>query len=258
MAQPLRFQHFEVLTRPDGSPHLLGKGAMGLTYKAFDRNLLSLAVIKVISPQYATHPAARQRFLQEAQSMAKIKHPNVADVFFLGDSDHGPFYAMEFCDGPSVQDYVEEKGPLDPADALTLTMQAASALQAVEKIGLIHRDIKPSNLLLVNDAQGRSTLKLIDFGLARDVMRDAANPNLSQGGFVGTPTFASPEQLLEQEDLDIRSDIYSLGITLWFMVCGRPPFGGSQFEVMFHHVNTPPPGTGCRRCPTPRARCCGR
>ena len=241
MPAPLLFQHFEVLTRPDGSPHLLGKGAMGLTYKAFDRNLLSLAVIKVISPQYAQHPAARQRFLQEAQSMAKIKHPDVADVFFLGDSPQGPFYAMEFCDGPSVQDFVEEKGALTPVDALNLTLQAVSALQAVEQAGLIHRDIKPSNLLLVNDPQGRTMLKLIDFGLARDVMREGGAANLSHGGFVGTPTFASPEQLLEQEDLDIRSDIYSLGITLWFMLSARPPFSGSQFEVMFHHVNTPPP-----------------
>ena len=241
MAKPLRFQHFEVLTRPDGSPHLLGKGAMGLTYKAFDRNLLSLVVVKVIAPELMGRPEARQRFLQEAQSMAKIKHPNVADVFFLGDSPQGVFYAMEFCDGPSMQEYVEERGPMDPGDVLTLGLQAAQALQAVERHNLIHRDIKPSNMILVNDAQGRSQIKLIDFGLARDILRDARDPTTSQGSFVGTPTFASPEQLLEQDDLDIRSDIYSLGITLWFMLSGRSPFGGSQFEVMFHHVNTPPP-----------------
>ena len=241
MAKPLRFQHFEVLTRPDGSPHLLGKGAMGLTYKAFDRNLLSLVVVKVIAPELMNRPEARQRFLQEAQSMAKIKHPNVADVFFLGDSPQGVFYAMEFCDGPSMQEYVEERGPMDPGDVLALGLQTAHALEAVEKNNLIHRDIKPSNLILVNDAQGRSQIKLIDFGLARDILRDSRDPNTSQGSFVGTPTFASPEQLLEQEGLDIRSDIYSLGITLWFMLSGRAPFGGSQFEVMFHHVNTPPP-----------------
>lgn len=242
MAHPLRFQHFEVLARPDGSPHVLGKGAMGLTYKAFDRNLHSLAVVKVIAPQLAGRPEARQRFLQEAQAMAKIQHPHVADVFHLGDSPHGVFYAMEFCDGPSTQEYVEEKGPVDPGDVLNLGLQAAQALEEVHRHNLIHRDIKPSNLLLVSDAQGRSQVKLIDFGLARDMLRDAErDPNLSQGGFVGTPTFASPEQLLEQDDLDIRSDIYSLGITLWFMLAGRPPFSGSQFEVMFHHVNSPPP-----------------
>ncbi|MFN0125113.1 MAG: protein kinase domain-containing protein [Verrucomicrobiales bacterium] len=242
MAQPLRFQHFEVLTRPDGSPHVLGKGAMGLTYKAFDRNLLSLAVVKVIAPALAGRPEARQRFLQEAQNMAKIKHPHIADVFYLGDSPQGVFYAMEFCDGPSVQEYVEEHGALDPGDVLTFALQAASALQAVESHHLIHRDIKPSNVLLVNDVQGKSQIKLIDFGLARDLVPAASgDPGLSQGGFVGTPTFASPEQLLEQEDLDIRSDLYSLGVTLWFMLSGRPPFSGSQFEVMFHHVNSPPP-----------------
>ncbi|RYD34804.1 MAG: hypothetical protein EOP86_10085 [Verrucomicrobiaceae bacterium] len=247
MASPLRFQHFEVLTRADGSPHLLGKGAMGLTYKAFDRNLLSFAVVKVMAPEHANRPEARQRFLQEAQSMARISHPNVADVFFLGESAQGVFYAMEFCDGPSTQEYVEEHGPLNPVDALTLGQQAAEALRAVQRNHLIHRDIKPSNMILVNDVQGRPQAKLIDFGLARDVV---TNPDLSQGGFVGTPTFASPEQLLEQEGLDIRSDIYSLGITLWFMLCGRPPFSGSQFEVMFHHVNTPPPWERLPHMPT--------
>lgn len=238
MASPLRFQHFEVLTRADGSPHLLGKGAMGMTYKAFDRNLLSFAVVKVMAPEHAGRPEARQRFLQEAQSMARISHANVADVFFLGDSPQGVFYAMEFCDGPSTQEYVEEHGPVNPLDVFLLGQQAAEALGAVQRNNLIHRDIKPSNIILVHDAQGRPQIKLIDFGLARDVV---TNPDLSQGGFVGTPTFASPEQLLEQEGLDIRSDIYSLGITLWFMLCGRAPFSGSQFEVMFHHVNTPPP-----------------
>ncbi len=215
---------------------------MGLTYKAFDRNLLSLAVVKVIAPALAGRPEARQRFLQEAQNMAKIKHPHVADVFYLGDSPQGVFYAMEFCDGPSVQEYVDEHGALDPGDVLTFALQAASALQAVESRHLIHRDIKPSNILLINDVQGTSQIRLIDFGLARDQTPAAAgDPGLSQGGFVGTPTFASPEQLLEQDHFDIRSDLYSLGVTLWFMLSGRPPFSGSQFEVMFHHVNTTPP-----------------
>ena len=185
MAKPLRFQHFEVLTRPDGSPHLLGKGAMGLTYKAFDRNLLSLVVVKVIAPELMGRPEARQRFLQEAQSMAKIKHPNVADVFFLGESPQGVFYAMEFCDGPSMQEYVEEHGPMDPADVLTLGLQAAQALQAVERHNLIHRDIKPSNMILINDAQGRSQIKLIDFGLARDILRDAARSQHEPGQLRG-------------------------------------------------------------------------
>ena len=213
MAPQLFFQHFEVLTRPDGSPHLLGKGSMGLTYKAFDRNLLSLAVVKVISPEYMGRPEARQRFLQEAQSMAKIKHPNVADVFFLGDSPQGVFYAMEYCDGPSVQEFIEEQGPMKPADVLLLGHQSAQALQAVERHNLIHRDIKPSNMILVNDAQGRSQIKLIDFGLARDVLRD---PNLSQGGFVGTPTFASLSS-------SWSSRIWISGpiSTAWALLCGR-------------------------------------
>lgn len=238
MEDGLQFQHFEVLTRPDGSPHVLGKGAMGTTYKAFDRNLHSLVVIKVINPQYVTNNVAKQRFLQEAQAMAKIKHPNVADVFHLGESPNGVFYAMEFCDGMTVQEFVQRHDALRLTDALLVARQVASALQAIASAELIHRDIKPSNLILTNDVQGNTQTKVIDFGLAR---AGGESADLTQGGFVGTPTFASPEQLLEQESLDIRSDIYSLGVTLWYMLVGKAPFGGSQFEVMFHHVNSPPP-----------------
>lgn len=242
MENPLRYQHFEVLTRPDGTPHVLGKGAMGVTYKAFDRNLHSIVVIKVINPRYVSDPLTRRRFLKEAQAMARIRHPNVANVFHFGETEQDVFYAMEFCDGPNLDEFVRQGRPMAPVDALLLMKQAASALQAIEKSGLVHRDVKPSNIILTDDVQGATQLKLIDFGLARGERGDSdIDPGMTRGGFVGTPGYASPEQLLEQEDLDIRSDIYSLGGTFWFALAGGPVFRGSHVEVMFNHVNSPPP-----------------
>jgi serine/threonine protein kinase len=212
---------------------------MGITYKAFDTNLQSVVVIKVISPRLMSHEPSRRRFLKEAQTMASVQHPNIATVYHLGDSPQGMFYAMEFCDGPNLHELVRERGRLPVGDALLIARQSASALKALSDRGLIHRDIKPSNIILVRDSQGHPAVKLIDFGLARDVAPDRLD--LTQGGFVGTPTYASPEQLLEEEDIDIRSDIYSLGVTLWFLLCGEPPFSGGQFDVMDGHISQVPP-----------------
>lgn len=239
MLAPLRFAHYEVLTRSDGSPFLLGHGAMGVTYKAIDQNLLSLAVVKVPAPEMQNSASARQRFLQEAQVMARLRHPHVASVFFFGDSPAGAFYAMEFCEGPTLQDYITENGVMPWEDAFRLALQAAAALQALDAHDLVHRDLKPSNIILTRDASGNAHLKFIDFGVAREGLPSDSG-GLTQTGFVGTPAYASPEQLLEAAHIDARSDLYALGAVLWFCLTGKPPFEGTQFEVMFHHVNTEP------------------
>jgi Protein kinase domain len=239
MAQPLRFAHFEVLTRSDGSPHVLGQGAMGATYKALDQILLSLAVIKVLAPELQAVPSARQRFLQEAQMMERLRHPHVANVFFFGDSSSGAFYAMDFCEGPNLNEYVSQFGPLDWHDAFRLALQAADALHALDEHDLVHRNLKPSNIMLTKDTAGNAHLKLIDFGAAREGL-PSYRLRLKQAGFTGTPAYASPEQFLETSDLDSRSDLYSLGVVLWFCLTGKPPFRGTQSEVMFHHVNSEP------------------
>jgi serine/threonine protein kinase len=233
-----RYQQYEVLRRADGSLWELGRGAMGITYKAFDTNLHCPVALKVINSTYLQNETARQRFIREARAAAALRHPNVASVFNLSTDHDNFFYVMEFIDGETVEALVKRKGSLEPIEALNITLQVARALAAAAKQRLVHRDLKPANLMLI-DQERESEVKVIDFGLAKsakDSTEDTAA--LTVGGFVGTPHFASPEQV-QEVDLDVRSDIYSLGATLYFMLAGKPPFSGSVGEVMSQHLYKP-------------------
>ncbi|TLD72844.1 hypothetical protein FEM03_01870 [Phragmitibacter flavus] len=229
MSKVREFDHFKVLMKPDGSPEELGRGAMGVTYKAFDRNLLSISVVKALHIAQASVPSVRRQFLEEAQSMARLRHPSIPQVYYLGQSESQPFYAMEYCEGPSMQQHVRHSGRLPPQQVFVLARQLASALSAVEGAGLVHRDIKPSNLVLTEESNGTARIKLIDFGLA---IKDQRENGAIESAFVGTPMFASPEQFEARPILDIRSDIYSLGITLWFMLTNEMPFKGNLMAIM--------------------------
>ena len=241
MAAPVRFQHFEVPLRDDGSLFELGRGAMGITYKAFDTNLRCYVALKVVNAAYLGSEVARQRFLREARAAAALRHPNVATVFHLGEEDGNCFYAMEFVDGETVEAMMKRDGAIPAAMAIDIVIQVAKALGAAAKQGLVHRDIKPSNLMLVREDGTEFTVKVIDFGLAKNIAGGAEDaPTLTLAGFLGTPHFASPEQLDERE-LDVRSDIYSLGVTLFHMLAGRPPFLGSVAQVMSQHLHREPP-----------------
>ena len=237
----MTFDHYEVLTREDGSLFELGRGAMGITYKAFDTNLRVNVALKVINAKYLESEVAQQRFLREARAAAQLRHPNVASVFHLGTKSDAFFYAMEFVDGETVESFIKRQGPIDPLIALRITLQVARALAAAEKHHLVHRDIKPANLMLVREDDD-FLVKVIDFGLAKSVKHEENDDlaTLSMGGFVGTAHFASPEQL-EEREIDVRSDIYSLGVTLWYMLVGQAPFGGSLAQVMSQHLHKPPP-----------------
>jgi serine/threonine protein kinase/TPR repeat protein len=243
MAEAENYQHYQVLRREDGSLWELGKGAMGITYKAFDTNLRCTVALKVINNTYLNSEVARQRFLREARAAAALRHQNVASVFHLGSDNDCYFYAMEFIDGQTVASYIEnvKKGPLDPIEALNICLQVTRALAAAVRQHLVHRDLKPANLMLV-DQDGERIVKVIDFGLAKSAKTEGEDSGtLTQaGGFVGTPHFASPEQL-EERDIDIRSDIYSLGVTLYYMLTGRPPFSGSVPQIMSQHLYKPVP-----------------
>src|SRR5258708_1969482 len=233
-----RYQQYEVLRREDGSLWELGRGAMGITYKAYDTNLRFAVALKIINSTYLESDTARQRFLREARAAAALRHPNVASVFNLGTDQESYFYVMEFIDGETLEARVRRNGPLKATEALNIALQVARALAVAAKQQLVHRDLKPTNLMLV-DEEGELTVKVIDFGLAK-VPKDAGEDSgaLTMGGFVGTPHFASPEQV-EEGDVDVRSDIYSLGATLYFMVAGKAPFSGSVGQVMSQHLYKP-------------------
>ena len=206
MSEPLRFDHYEVLTRDDGTLIELGRGAMGITYKAIDTNLRIPVALKIINAMHLHSEVSRQRFIREARSAARLRNPHVAAVYHLGTEGENYYYAMEFIDGETVEALVKRQGPLTPMLALQIADQVARALAAAAPHGLVHRDIKPANLMLVRE-NADVIVKVIDFGLAKSSVpgegEDSAT--LSLGGFVGTPHFASPEQLTEGQ-VDVRSD----------------------------------------------------
>ena len=232
---PLKYAHFEVEVGADGFPLELGAGGMAVTYRARDTVLNSTVALKVINRSVAQNPDARSRFLREARAAANIHHPNVARVTYYGEQDGECFYAMELVKGETLEARVRREGPMPFALALEVIEQAARALAAAEACGVVHRDIKPSNIMLESDANGELTVKLIDYGVAK-VMGPHAEPGIEQtrAGFIGTPAFASPEQFVGagQLPIDTRSDIYSLGVTLWYLLTGRTPFiGGTMEEI---------------------------
>src|SRR5258705_5856704 len=227
---PLKYDHFEVEVGRDGFPVELGAGAMAITYRARDTVLNSVVALKVIDRKVAKMPGVRSRFLREARAAAQIRHPNVARVFHYGEQDGECFYVMELVEGETLEAKVRRDGPMPLALALEVIEQTARALAAAEACGVVHRDIKPSNIMLESDPGGCAPIvKVIDYGIAKLLSPEAERgAEKTQSGFIGTPAFASPEQFApsEQTKIDTRSDIYSLGVTFWYLLSGRVPFVG--------------------------------
>ena len=234
-----RFEHYELVTGEDGKPVELGRGAMGVTYKAFDVDLHCPVTLKVISERYLGDESARLRFLREARAAARLRHSNVASVLHLGRTGQNYFYAMEFVEGETLENLIKRSGRLEVKLALEIATQVAAGLAAVHKQKLVHRDIKPSNIMVSLEEGGAVTAKIIDLGLAKAVNEPGSQTAISTpGGFVGTPEFASPEQFAGVQ-VDIRSDLYSLGATLWKMLTGQTPFRGTSAELMYQHLHAP-------------------
>jgi serine/threonine-protein kinase len=233
----LVFGDFEVEQRPDGFYWELGHGAMGTTYLAVDKVLRRKVALKVIEVPAVSSSrdaqAVRERFLREARAAAALRHPNVAAIYHFGASEDGThcYYAMELVEGETLETLVRRDGPLNSKVALEIAIQVAHALMAATAHGLIHRDLKPGNIMLARDGAGAAELqaKIIDFGLAKAIADAGGEPDLTHGQFVGTPNFASPEQFGSGR-VDARSDIYSLGATLWFALTGLAPHAGSTIE----------------------------
>ena len=232
----VRFGVYEIDRREDGNLFELGRGAMGVTYHATDTSLQRKVALKIIKTDIAERSAdARERFMREARAAAALRHENIATVYQFGMRlETGQyFYAMELIEGETLEDRVRRAGPLDAPTTIDIAKQVTSALAAAEKHGLVHRDLKPANLMLVSPKGGapdvrsnkKLLVKIIDFGLAKAIHTQIDPKSLTHDRFVGTPAFASPEQF-EHSALDVRSDIYSLGETLWFALTGKTPFTG--------------------------------
>ena len=230
-----RFENYELMVDERGTPIQLGRGAMGITYKAFDVDLRCPVTLKVINERYVGEESARRRFLREARAAASLHHSNVASVFHLGRSGTDYFYAMEFVEGETLESLIKRSGHLDAKLALEITTQVGAGLAAVDQQKLVHRDIKPSNIMVNLGEGGALTAKIIDLGLAKTVQERGSQTAISAlGAFAGTPEFASPEQFAGVA-VDIRSDLYSLGVTLWRMLTGKTPFSGTPPEVLYQH-----------------------
>ena len=206
---------------------------MGVTYLAVDSVLRRKVALKVIEvPTVArSSQLLRERFLREARAAAALRHPNVAAVYQFGGSPDGShrYYAMELVEGETLEARVRRDGPLNAKLVLEIAIQTTRALMAASAHGLVHRDLKPGNIMLTLDDNAELEVKVIDFGLAKAIADAESEMDLTHGEFVGTPNFASPEQF-GSGPVDVRSDIYSLGATVWFALTGKTPFAGRNIE----------------------------
>jgi serine/threonine-protein kinase len=223
---------------------LLGAGGMGEVYLAEHVLLRRPCALKIIRPERAAQPRDLARFEREVQATATLTHPNTVQVFDYGHADDGTFYyAMEYLPGLNLEELLAEAGPLPAGRAIALLRQVCQALHEAHAIGLIHRDIKPSNIIVGERGGLHDVAKLLDFGLvqAAQTLPDASRLT-QEGDIAGTPAFMSPEQAASADNLDSRSDIYSLGALAHFLLTGQPPFtSASALKVLAAHLYEPPP-----------------
>lgn len=219
----------------------IGKGGTGVVFLAEHGKLRRRVAIKVLPTDRTDHKEALERFYREARAVAALDHPNIIRAYDVNNEGKIHFLVMEYVDGQSLKDYIESRGALPPHEAAHYIGQAAAGLQHAHERGLIHRDIKPANLLL--DKNG--TIKILDMGLVLffEDQDDTLTRDLSRGAVLGTADYLSPEQALDCHEVDIRSDIYSLGATFYTLLNGRPPFHSSKMtqKLIDHQIKEPPP-----------------
>jgi serine/threonine-protein kinase len=219
----------------------LGRGGMGQVYLAEQLSLKRRVALKFLLPDLAANPTSLRRFQAEAEAVARLNHANIVQVYAVGEADGRHYMALEYVEGRNLRDYLNQKGPPDVPVAQSVMRQVAAALQRAGESGIVHRDIKPENILLTRKGE----VKVADFGLS---LNKEQNLNLTQSGVtMGTPMYMSPEQV-QGKQTDPRSDIYSFGVTCYYMLTGQPPFRGvTAVEVALKHINNePPPLSGVR------------
>jgi serine/threonine protein kinase/tetratricopeptide (TPR) repeat protein len=210
----------------------LGRGGMGVVFLATDTTLDRRVAIKVVHPELAPHESITRRFLAEARTIARLRHPNIVTIHAAGSAQGLLYYVMDEIAGESLRDRLTRDGRVGVEEATRIVSDLAAALDAAGRAGVVHRDVKPENVLL-DAASGRALLA--DFGIARAVAADAASSSTGQGVAVGTPVYMSPEQAAGEE-IDLRSDLYALGVVAYEMVVGHPPFQGPHRVVVSKHI----------------------
>jgi len=218
----------------------LGAGAMGAVYLADDKKLDRAVAIKVLPAQSVTDAGAVARFQREAKALAKLSHPNIIQAYDSDEDAGRQFLVMEYAEGTNLGEVIRARGRIPPALAADYVYQAALGLQNAHEKGLVHRDLKPGNLLLTPHGQ----LKILDLGLARFLQDQVGDATLTREGTgMGTPDYMPPEQFHDARHVDARSDIYSLGCTLYHLITGRVPFPGTSMSAKYaaHEQHEPPP-----------------
>jgi eukaryotic-like serine/threonine-protein kinase len=229
---------------------ILGRGGMATVYDAFEKHNERPVAIKVLPFSKINNREATTRFLNEAKAAASLSHPNICQIYHFGSIPDGrPYYAMERLVGESLSSRIEKHGALPFIDATEIVMQILGALKLAHRNGIIHRDIKPENVFLHHANSERPMVKLLDFGLSKDISPNATTSpiptntedttQLTRAGFVmGTPYYLAPEQALGARDFDGRVDLWATGVVLYETLTGQRPFSGSNYQILVNKIVT--------------------
>jgi eukaryotic-like serine/threonine-protein kinase len=215
----------------------LGQGGMGQVYLADQISLKRHVALKFLKPELAANDISLKRFKQEAESVARVTHANIVQIYWIGETAGSHYMALEYVEGKNLREFLEKKGTSDVLLGLRIMIQVAAALQRASELGIVHRDIKPENILLTRTNE----VKVADFGLSRCFAEQQATHLTQSNVAMGTPLYMSPEQVEGKRAIDHRSDIYSFGVTCYHMFAGQPPFRGtSPHLVAAQHVQAQP------------------
>ncbi|HEY8946930.1 MAG TPA: serine/threonine-protein kinase, partial [Polyangiaceae bacterium] len=219
----------------------IGAGGMGEVYRARHAMLRRPTAVKLLAGQVSDEQV--RRFEREVQLTALLRHPNTVSIFDYGHTPEGDFYyAMELLDGMTLEELVERYGAQPPSRVVHILTQVCGALREAHEAGLIHRDIKPANIFLCRSRSILDMVKVLDFGLVKEVKGTGGPADSNVNVIIGTPLYMSPEAIAEPDSIDARSDLYALGAVAYYLLAGSPVFGGnSVVEICGHHLHTPPP-----------------
>lgn len=218
----------------------LGRGGMGVVYLAKNSQMDRLEVLKVLNDRFVSVPEAKERFMREISSVAKLNHSSIVTAYSVLPLPNLLVFAMEYVQGTDLSKFIRKNQPIPIPIACSIAQQIASGLQHGHERGLVHRDIKPSNIMIYKTGN-RLAAKILDFGLAKATSEKASDGLTQDGTMLGTPEYVAPEQMMNAAKSDICADIYSLGCTLFHMLVGRPPFTGTVREIMMGHAATEAP-----------------